>query len=101
MAFTKKDVEDIIGLTHLQEGILFHYLKNLGSNLYSIQLSIEINGVVILEYFQTAWNKVVEENEMLRTVYRWEKLNKPVQIILKKHNVDIRYYDLSDRKSVV
>ncbi|NOQ26502.1 MAG: amino acid adenylation domain-containing protein, partial [Bacteroidales bacterium] len=90
----KTNIEDIVNLTSLQEGILFHYLKDVSKNSYFVQLSLEIQGSVKFDYFQKAWNKVVENNEMLRTVFRWEKLNKPVQVILKENNVDIRYYDL-------
>ncbi|NOQ27489.1 MAG: amino acid adenylation domain-containing protein [Bacteroidales bacterium] len=95
----KTNIEDIVDLTSLQEGILFHYLKDESKNLYFVQLSLEIQGVIKSDYFQKAWNKVVDNNEMLRTVYRWEKLNKPVQVILKEKNVDIRYYDLSKEES--
>jgi amino acid adenylation domain-containing protein len=95
----KTNIEDIVDLTSLQEGILFHYLKDVSKNLYFVQLSLEIQGAVKFDYFQKAWNKVVVANEMLRTVYRWEKLNKPVQIILKEKIFDIRYYDLSKEEN--
>ncbi|NOQ28036.1 MAG: amino acid adenylation domain-containing protein, partial [Bacteroidales bacterium] len=97
----KTNIEDIVDLTSLQEGILFHYLKDVRKNLYFVQLSLEIQGVVKSDYFQEAWNKVVENNEMLRTLYRWEKLNKPIQVILKESNVDIRYYDLSKKENTL
>ncbi|MCK4259871.1 MAG: amino acid adenylation domain-containing protein, partial [Halanaerobiales bacterium] len=32
---------------------------------------------------------------MLRTVFRWEKTSKPMQIILKRHQLPIRFYDFS------
>ncbi|NOQ28404.1 MAG: amino acid adenylation domain-containing protein [Bacteroidales bacterium] len=97
----KTNIENIVDLTSLQEGILFHYLKDVSKNLYFVQLSLEIQGSVEFDYFREAWNKVVVNNEMLRTVYRWEKLNKPVQVILKEKNVDIRYYDLSKEENIL
>ncbi|NOQ28296.1 MAG: amino acid adenylation domain-containing protein [Bacteroidales bacterium] len=97
----KTNIEDIVDLTTLQEGILFHYLKDVSKNLYFVQLSLEIQGAVKFDYFQNAWNKVVANNEMLRTAYRWEKLNKPVQVILKEKNLDIRYYDLSKEENIL
>ncbi|NOQ26148.1 MAG: non-ribosomal peptide synthetase, partial [Bacteroidales bacterium] len=97
----KKNIEDIVDLSSLQEGILFHYLKDVSRNLYFVQLSLEIQGAVKSDYFQEAWNNVVENNEMLRTVFRWEKLNKPIQVILKEKNLDIRYYDLSKEESTI
>ena len=97
----KSNIEDVVDLTSLQEGILFHYLKDVNKNLYFVQLSLEIHGEVKLDFFQKAWNKLIANNEMLRTVYRWEKLNKPVQVILKENNIDIRYYDLSKEENII
>ncbi len=83
-------------LTHLQEGILFHYLQEPKSAQYFEQLSLEISGEINLELFKTAWHTVIQTNEMLRTVFRWEKMEKPTQIILKEHTCDITFYDLTD-----
>jgi tyrocidine synthetase-3 len=90
----KKDIEDIIALTPMQEGILFHYLKEPESNYYFEQLCLGISGDVQKELYEQAWNFVVENNEMLRTFYRWEKIEKPVQIVQKKYKPQLRYYDL-------
>ena len=50
-------------------------------------------------YFEKAWNIVIKTNEMLRTVFRWEKLEKPSQIILKEHKCKVIFHDLSDKDS--
>ena len=91
----KKNIEDIVDLTSLQEGILYHYLRDATRGMYFIQLSLELEGLIVMDVFKEAWKKVVENNEMLRTVFRWEKLSKPVQVILKEYKVDFRYFDLS------
>ncbi|MCX6583774.1 MAG: amino acid adenylation domain-containing protein, partial [Candidatus Aminicenantes bacterium] len=90
-----KRIENILALTPLQEGILFHYLKNPGSDYYFEQLSLEISGEIDVRQFEKAWNTVIETNEMLRTVFRWEKLEKPSQIILDERHCQVIYYDLS------
>jgi hypothetical protein len=93
----KENIEDIIALTPMQEGMLFYYLKDPASDLYFEQLCLEISGEIDVKYFEQAWNSVVENNEMLRTVFRWEKMEKPTQVILKEHYIKVRYYDLSSR----
>ena len=93
----RKYIEDIIALTPMQEGMLFHYLKNPESNLYFEQLCLDISGTVDIEIFKKAWNFVIEENEMLRVLFQWEKLKNPVQIFLKEHKIQSEYYDFSDR----
>jgi len=40
---------------------------------------------------------VIKTNEMLRTVFRWEKLEKPAQIILREHTCDFCFYDLTGK----
>ncbi|HLP58631.1 MAG TPA: condensation domain-containing protein, partial [Candidatus Deferrimicrobium sp.] len=91
-----KKIENILALTPMQEGMLFHYLKAPGSGIYFEQLSIEIGGEIDRKRFEKAWNIVVQANEMLRTVFRWEKLEKPSQIILKEYQCKIKLYDFSN-----
>ncbi|UCH98101.1 MAG: hypothetical protein JSV88_14950, partial [Candidatus Aminicenantes bacterium] len=91
----KKSIEDIIALTPLQQGMLFHYLKEPGPDLYFEQLSIGISGPVDINCFKQAWNIVVDTNEMLRAVFQWERLKHPIQAILKTHHLSLRYDDLT------
>lgn len=93
----KKNIEDILALTPMQEGMLFHYLKDPQCGYYFIQLSLEISGAINVQYFEKAWNFVIETNEMLRTVFLWKKLKAPIQIILKSHKIEIRNHDLSNQ----
>jgi len=57
----------------MQEGLLFHYLQAPQEDSYFNQLDLEVSGDINLRYFEEAWNYVIESNEMLRTVFRWEK----------------------------
>jgi amino acid adenylation domain-containing protein/non-ribosomal peptide synthase protein (TIGR01720 family) len=95
----KKNIEDILVLTPMQEGILFHYLEDPGSENYFEQLSLDISGKIDVRLFEKAWNFLVETNEMLRTVYRWKKVENPVQIILKDYEVKPVYHGFSSRES--
>ena len=63
-------IEDILALTPMQEGLLFHFLKNPDGQQYCEQLSLEISGRINREFFEKDWNFVVESNESLRTVFR-------------------------------
>jgi amino acid adenylation domain-containing protein/non-ribosomal peptide synthase protein (TIGR01720 family) len=93
----KKNIEDIYNLTPMQEGMLFHYLKNPRSDYYFEQLSLEIPGEINERAFEKAWNFVIETNEMLRAVFRWEAVEKPMQIILKEHKPPLKFYDFSGK----
>ncbi|HLP48838.1 MAG TPA: condensation domain-containing protein, partial [Candidatus Kapabacteria bacterium] len=76
-----KNIENIFVLTPLQEGILFHYLQDPQGGLYYEQLSLGISGAIELTVFEKTWHTITAANEMLRAVFRWEKLEKPSQVI--------------------
>ena len=42
----RKNAEDIFALTPLQQGMLFHYLKDAGSSEYIEQLSLRLKGTI-------------------------------------------------------
>ncbi|WP_042159269.1 condensation domain-containing protein, partial [Paenibacillus gorillae] len=94
----RTNVEDIIGLSSLQEGILLQYLKDSESEQYLVQLVISILGNIDLVAFNEAWNFVTATNEMMRVIYRWKEVENPVQIILKKHEANIIHLDLSQEE---
>jgi amino acid adenylation domain-containing protein len=91
----KKNIENILALTPLQEGMLFHYLKDPTGAQYFEQLCLELSGPIDRDCFEQAWNTVIETNEMLRTVFRWEKMEHPMQIVLKEHTLEPVYYDFT------
>ncbi len=95
----KQSIEDILALTPVQEGILFFYLKDPGSDRFYEQLTLSVSGEIDRNRFENAWNTVIRTNEMLRTVFRWEDVEKPVQVILKQHKTTPAYYDFSGEKT--
>lgn len=92
----KKNIENILSLSPMQEGVLFHYLLNKKSNYYLEQLQIKVTGQLDIILFEKTWNIVAKNNEMLRTVFRWENFSNPIQVVLKSHNVNISLYDISE-----
>lgn len=94
-SLAKRDIQDITALTPVQEGMLFHHQMEPRSGHYFEQLSLELNGTIDLKSFNESWNWVVRSNDVLRTVFRWKKLEKPVQMIVKNHCLIPRYHDFS------
>lgn len=91
----RRNVEDIIGLSPIQGGILFHYLLDKSSLQYFEQYSYRLKGTLELEKFYEAWKLVIGNNEMLRAVYRWKEVEEPIQIILKHIPFRMNYIDLT------
>jgi len=88
-----ENVEDILALTSMQEGILFHYLTETQKEQYFEQLSLEVSGEINMEILKESWEFVIQNNEMLRTIFSWGKTEKPVQIVLKKYFPAIKVLD--------
>ncbi|WP_166695596.1 non-ribosomal peptide synthetase [Bacillus cereus] len=96
----RKNVQDIIALTPLQEGMLFHYLEDQKSDSYFEQLCLHLAGEVNEEWVNAAWKEVVRANEMLRTTFRWEKVEQPIQIILKDSMFEVAVVETDDLEAV-
>ncbi|HLP44352.1 MAG TPA: condensation domain-containing protein, partial [Candidatus Kapabacteria bacterium] len=90
----KRNVEEMMGLTAMQEGMLFHYLADPGSWRYFEQFRFKLAGEINIQRFEDAWAAVAQVNEMLRAVIRWEQLEEPVQIVLNDKKIPIRVLDL-------
>jgi amino acid adenylation domain-containing protein len=92
---TGENIADMFALTPMQEGMLFHYLQAPQGDAYFEQLRLTISGEIQQPAFEGAWKAVIRTNEMLRTVFRWEKVREPVQVILKEVDLKPVYYDLT------
>ncbi|MCP4176913.1 MAG: amino acid adenylation domain-containing protein, partial [bacterium] len=94
----KNNVESISNLTSLQEGMLFHYTKNSEKDSYLIRLFLNVKGDFSYNVFCETWNKLSLQNEVLRTIFRWEGLKTPVQIVLKQKQLPCEYIDVSHQE---
>jgi len=88
-----KNVESIYPLSPMQEGMLFHSLYTPDSGIYCSQTLITLEGEINLTVFRQAWEKVVERHSVLRTLFLWEKREKPLQIVRKKVDLPWNYQD--------
>src|SRR3974390_1305476 len=75
-------IDDILPLSPLQEGLLFHALYDAqGPNLYTVQLELDLDGPLDPEGLKTAVEALLARHASLRAGFRYENLNRPVQII--------------------
>ncbi|OAB29609.1 hypothetical protein PMSD_21420 [Paenibacillus macquariensis subsp. defensor] len=93
---TKENVEDLINLSPMQAGMLFHYIKNPETGMYFEQSSFRISGTIDLDKIKQSWGHVVANNEMLRTIFKWNTIDRPIQMVLKQFCPPIFTIDLSN-----
>ena len=74
-------IEDVYPLSPMQQGMLFHSLRDAGSGVYVNQVSVEIRGLDP-ERLGRAWREVSAHHQMLRTGFLWRELSgSPLQVV--------------------
>ena len=100
---SQPDLDDVLPLTPLQEGLLFHALwSESGIDPYVLQLSFEIEGEVDATALRAAAEAVLRRHPNLRAAFWHEDLEHPVQLIpaavdLPWQDVDLRGSDPSSQ----
>ena len=90
------EIEDILPLSPLQEGLLFHALFDAqGPDIYTMQVAFALEGPLDGEALRAAAEALVHRHGSLRAAFRHENLSRPVQIILPAVRVAWRNIDLS------
>lgn len=96
----KGNVEDIVAVTPMQASMLFHYFSDPSSGMYFDQSCYRLKGKISADALVQAWNVVVHNNEILRTVFRWQGIRFPLQIVQKEYDLPITHYRLSNLNTI-
>ncbi|HET8775596.1 MAG TPA: amino acid adenylation domain-containing protein [Thermoanaerobaculia bacterium] len=75
------NVQDIYGLSPLQEGFLFHHLIQDEGDPYASRMVLSFETSARLDAFVDALQNVVNRHDTLRTAFRWTGLDRPVQVV--------------------
>ncbi|CAH1206501.1 Gramicidin S synthase 2 [Paenibacillus plantiphilus] len=92
----KQGIQNIYTLTPMQQGMLFHSLLDEQSSSYLTQTSFEIKGDFNVSIFTEAFNHLIQRHDILRTVFHFDKAEKPLQIVLTKRKLNVPYTDISE-----
>ncbi|MEM7556369.1 MAG: amino acid adenylation domain-containing protein [Cyanobacteria bacterium P01_A01_bin.84] len=79
----QKNIENIYPLSPMQQGILFHSLLAPDAGAYIPQVCITVDGLTDVIAFQKAWEEVFRRHSILRTAFRWEKRDRPFQVVYR------------------
>ena len=75
------DLEEVLPLTPLQEGLLFHALYDAGAaDVYTVQLALEFAGELEEEVLKASVRALLQRHSSLRAGFEHEELGRPVQI---------------------
>ncbi|SFG29308.1 amino acid adenylation domain-containing protein [Novosphingobium sp. CF614] len=80
-AIKAEGAEDAYPLTPLQEGLLFHGLREQGSGSYINQLVLDLEGPFEAGHFVTAWCETMAAHAVMRTSFRRDGRDIPFQMV--------------------
>jgi amino acid adenylation domain-containing protein/non-ribosomal peptide synthase protein (TIGR01720 family) len=89
---------DAFGLSPMQQGMLFHTLRD-PSGVYVEQLHCVLEGIDDFDAFERAWQRLADQEPMLRTSFHWEQLPEPVQAVHRQARLPLVRADWRDRSS--
>ncbi|MFI7453013.1 amino acid adenylation domain-containing protein [Nonomuraea sp. NPDC049714] len=90
-------IEDVLPLSPLQEGLLFHSLyEREATRLYVAQLSMELHGDVDPTALRSASAAVLSRHPNLRAGFRHRGSGEPVQVVPRGFSLEWQDLDLSD-----
>ncbi|MUN36833.1 non-ribosomal peptide synthetase [Actinomadura litoris] len=91
-----RNIEDILPLSPLQEGLLFHNVYDeQAPDVYSTQLAVEFEGRFDAAAMREAASALLRRHANLRAGFRHEGLSRAVQVIMREVELPWREVDLS------
>ena len=94
-----ENVEDVYALTPMQEGLLFHSLSEPGSGVFIDQVLIDLETDDGQEPFQpetlqAAWQELLRRHTVLRSIFLWDGLDEPLQVVRQEVDLPWQVHDL-------
>ncbi|MBR1212271.1 non-ribosomal peptide synthetase [Bradyrhizobium sp. JYMT SZCCT0180] len=92
------NIQDIYGLSPLQDGILFHHLLAAEGDPYLLVGQMAFASRDLLDRYLAAVRQVIDRHDILRTSIEWEGLSTPAQVVWRQAPLIVTEVEL-DRES--
>lgn len=86
-------VEDTYRLSPMQQGILYHYRICPESRVYVQPIVVSLREHLDPDALRRAWKELMHRHSALRTSFRWQGLDEPLQVVYSDVPLDIDEYD--------
>ncbi|MEV4738688.1 amino acid adenylation domain-containing protein [Streptomyces sp. NPDC049555] len=102
---TKPGPEDILPLSPLQEGLLFHALYDeTGDDVYTVQVVLDLGGGLDAPTLRTTAQALLDRHANLRVGFLHPKQSRPVQVVARQADLpwqedDLRALDAAGREA--
>ena len=88
-------IEDVYRLSPMQQGLYYHAMSEPKSHAYFEQFGYGLKGDLDIAKLEQAYRTLIARHGVLRTVFRNDLAEEPLQVVLKEGIVDFRVEDLS------
>ncbi|GAA3736770.1 non-ribosomal peptide synthase/polyketide synthase [Streptomyces tremellae] len=92
-----RGVADILPLTPMQSGMLFHSLLDPEGRAYVNQVQLVLTGVDDPRALAEAWQHTVDANPVLRSHPAWQEGAEPLQVVRHSATVPVAHHDWTGR----
>ncbi|MGG2092648.1 amino acid adenylation domain-containing protein [Bacillus sp. S13(2024)] len=93
------EVDRIIPMTGMQEGMLYHKLLNEESSEYVVQSVYSVSGLHSVEHLKMSLDLLKEKHGVLETSIAYQNVSEPRQVMLKGRDIEFNEIDLSQSKN--
>ncbi|MFJ3826069.1 amino acid adenylation domain-containing protein [Streptomyces nodosus] len=94
---TKPGFQDVLPLSPLQEGLLFHTVYHERSlDIYTARLCLDLEGELDAGVLRESVAGLLRRHPNLRAAFRYERLSRPVQLIPREVPLPWQEFDLRD-----
>ncbi|MEU8389535.1 amino acid adenylation domain-containing protein [Micromonospora sp. NPDC048843] len=91
-----RSIEDILPLSPLQEGLLFHHAYDADTpDVYHVQTVLDLDGVLDAGRLRAAAEQILARRPALRATFRYESLSRAAQVIRRDAALPWAEHDLS------
>ncbi|WP_155344436.1 non-ribosomal peptide synthase/polyketide synthase [Acrocarpospora pleiomorpha] len=87
---------DVLPVSPLQAGLLFHASLDSGPDVYTVQVSYDIEGPLDPDRLRAAGQKLLDRHENLRAGFRYLSTGRPVAVIARDATLPWRQIDLPE-----
>jgi amino acid adenylation domain-containing protein/non-ribosomal peptide synthase protein (TIGR01720 family) len=88
-------IMSIYRLTPMQASMLYHSLRNEESSAYFEQFEFTIKGELDRALLENSFNEMIGRYDILRTIFIYEEMAEPLQVVLKERRTQINHEDIS------
>jgi amino acid adenylation domain-containing protein len=89
------EIQWIYPLSPLQKTMLYYSLSGANQEVFFIQIVLPWYGDIESSHLEASLDKLVERHDVLRTIFLYEGLEEPLQIVLKHRKIEFNYEDIS------